>query len=635
RDDDVARLSGTWLQRRAPQLTQERLAVNEALKALDWDRHRIESTAAEGWGTSEAMPPDARWETLAQWLRDHLRTGDDWRADERAVIFTEYKDTLDYLAWRMRRVGMTDPAVLTIFGGAESAQREAIKAHFSDPVHPARVLLGTDAVSEGINLQATCRYVVHADIPWNPMRLEQRNGRVDRHGQARDVVCWHFTSEDEADLRFLSHVVGKIDTARRDLGSVGTVIDTTVLERFTTLEHTPDRGEVDRRVAAIAAAAPDVQDMRGLDAGGLTENLRARQQLAVTEEALELHPAALANLLAQAVALEGGSLTERSDAPQIYDLREPPAWRALVTESLRLPQTRAMPKLVFDPMFFQERIAGRVIFRPRADVALVRLGHPIMRRAVAVLRRRLWDDPDGQMTRWTVAGQSLPGQIETVVILHIFIEATNALRETLHQDVVALPFEVRGNVLVPLDARLWEQVRLRPATPLPAAQLHDAATHLRDLWPAHETRLGAELDRFRQGQAEELRSMAAQRLTEELRETRTLFAERRRALERMRDPREQQRREREQVTIARQQAHLLQPALFPDVEAELAAEAQALHLRQRELDQVALLDHLTQLGALVDAEEERTITTILPQRYHLAEHAPTALPLTVTYWVRA
>ena len=56
------------------------------------------------------------------------------------------------------------------------------------------MLVATDVAAEGLNLQTSCRYVLHYEVPWNPMRLEQRNGRVDRHGQARDVTAFHFTS---------------------------------------------------------------------------------------------------------------------------------------------------------------------------------------------------------------------------------------------------------------------------------------------------------------------------------------------------------------------------------------------------------------------------------------------------------
>ena len=81
----------------------------------------------------------------------------------------------------------------------------------NDPEDPLRILLATDAASEGLNLQETARLVLHYDIPWNPARLDQRNGRLDRHGQSRDVIVFHFTSEDDADLRFLARVAEKVN----------------------------------------------------------------------------------------------------------------------------------------------------------------------------------------------------------------------------------------------------------------------------------------------------------------------------------------------------------------------------------------------------------------------------------------
>src|SRR5690606_7938778 len=111
-----------------------------------------------------------------------------------------------------------------------------IKDAFNDPAAPVRVLLATDAASEGLNLQETARLLLHFEIPWNPSRLEQRNGRLDRHGQARDVTVYHFTSDDDADLRFLRRVVGKVEQIREDLGAVGELFDAAFARRFVDLE---------------------------------------------------------------------------------------------------------------------------------------------------------------------------------------------------------------------------------------------------------------------------------------------------------------------------------------------------------------------------------------------------------------
>ena len=133
--------------------------------------------------------------------------------------------------------------MMSMYGGMDSKSREAIKAAFqsSPDQSPVRILLATDAASEGLDLQNFCSRLVHYEIPWNPNRMEQRNGRIDRHGQKSDQVrVFHFVSKGykerqgrafdvpasdlEADLEFLMRVAQKVETIREDLGSVGQVL---------------------------------------------------------------------------------------------------------------------------------------------------------------------------------------------------------------------------------------------------------------------------------------------------------------------------------------------------------------------------------------------------------------------------
>jgi superfamily II DNA or RNA helicase len=102
------------------------------------------------------------------------------RIDEPAIIFTEYRDTLQDLAAALQAF-----APLTLHGGLPPRERAAVIARFNDG--RSSLLLATDAASEGLNLQRRCRLVISLEIPWTPLRLEQRIGRVDRIGQARRV----------------------------------------------------------------------------------------------------------------------------------------------------------------------------------------------------------------------------------------------------------------------------------------------------------------------------------------------------------------------------------------------------------------------------------------------------------------
>jgi SNF2 family DNA or RNA helicase len=154
--------------------------------------------------------------------------------DERIIVFTEYRDTQNFLFERLAAhlpEGEVSERVLMLYGGMDEARRERIKAEFQ--AHPSktavRILLATDAASEGIDLQLHCHRLVHMETPFSPARMEQRNGRVDRHGQpAPTVLIHHFVGKGwdraqpgtmEGDLGFLLMVARKLEQVREDLGN--------------------------------------------------------------------------------------------------------------------------------------------------------------------------------------------------------------------------------------------------------------------------------------------------------------------------------------------------------------------------------------------------------------------------------
>ena len=210
---------GAWMKAFVGELDAPIAALDSALEQLGLD--------LDGPPLPNQDPrQDARYTALTQLIDRLLREADQWKPDERLVVFTEYKTTLDYLLRRLRADFPSQAErFLYLFGGMDDAQREQIKQRFNDPAAAVRVLVATDAASEGLNLQSTARYVLHFDCPWNPSRLEQRNGRLDRHGQARDVHVFHFASDQDADLRFIAYLITKVDQIREDLGATGELFD--------------------------------------------------------------------------------------------------------------------------------------------------------------------------------------------------------------------------------------------------------------------------------------------------------------------------------------------------------------------------------------------------------------------------
>ncbi len=142
-----------------------------------------------------------------------LDSSDVMRADdEKLLIFTEHKDTLDSLTRRLEEKGYT---VVNIHGGMDVDRRKKAQRDFRTR---AKIMVATDAAGEGINLQF-CRYLINWDIPWNPTRLEQRMGRVHRYGQKDDVWVYNLVAQNTREGMVLERVLSKLDVMREQMGS--------------------------------------------------------------------------------------------------------------------------------------------------------------------------------------------------------------------------------------------------------------------------------------------------------------------------------------------------------------------------------------------------------------------------------
>ena len=139
------------------------------------------------------------------------------RAGESAVVFTEYRDTLMHVREHLFEHTSLRAMPLVLHGGLDREERAAVLAEFSRA--PRQLLLATDAAAEGLNLHRQCRLVVNLELPWNPMRLEQRIGRVDRIGQRRTVHAFHLIARGTGEARILARLRTRVAAARAELGA--------------------------------------------------------------------------------------------------------------------------------------------------------------------------------------------------------------------------------------------------------------------------------------------------------------------------------------------------------------------------------------------------------------------------------
>lgn len=238
--------------------------------------------------------PDARIRRLTEWIRREMcpqlgSPGARWN-DRRLIIFTEFDDTRRYIEQQLQgEIAATDRAEerIAIFHGATRPQdREQIKLAFNDPPDraPVRILIATDAAREGLNLQAHCRDLFHFDLPWNPARLEQRNGRIDRKLQpAKQVHCRYFVYAQRPEDRILDALVRKTETIREELGSVAEVIGSRI-ENL--LARGIERRRLEETRRAIEGAEGDEEERRRLAEEEMEEARERQEKLAAQTDRL-------------------------------------------------------------------------------------------------------------------------------------------------------------------------------------------------------------------------------------------------------------------------------------------------------------------------------------------------------------
>ncbi|MGV6991240.1 DISARM system SNF2-like helicase DrmD [Gordonia amicalis] len=400
-----------------PELTDEDIAD------LEW---------LSEWGHGFEGRPDSRLATLLKYIEGELRSHGDWN-NERLVIFTEYVDTLRWIRDIFRQQGYGDERIDVIEGGTDSQTRELIRLRFNEsPAKtPIRILLATDAAGEGIDLQNHCHRLFNFDIPFNPNRLEQRIGRVDRYGQTTAPEIRHFAPTaggDTAlskDVDLLSRVAVKIDQIMRDLGSANEIIAPDIQRQLGGQVIEPTK------VKARAQKDPIAGMLRGekvlnTELARLEEDLaRSRQRLHLRSENLQRVVETAFELNQLPPLVEVGS--QDTDVP-VFNLPNLDSSWEQVTRWLytRLDPDNARP-IAFDSTVLKPREQGG-----DPDVVYMHLGSPLLQRSTRRLRAALWG---GDRSLQRVTATVVPGLDESyaVAVTRLVLVGRAGLR--LHEEV--------------------------------------------------------------------------------------------------------------------------------------------------------------------------------------------------------
>ncbi len=384
------------------------------------------------WAQRAAVTEDARTTRLLDWVVEQVKPVKGF-TDKRVIVFTEYRATQRYLQERLSARGIAGDRVELLDGTTSTEERERIKSQWQEAPadYPVRVLLATDAASEGISLQRHCHLLAHAEIPWNPNRLEQRNGRVDRHGQtAAEVLVHHCVSQGwqeageaargslEGDLDFLARVVSKVEQIREDLGSAGPVIASQVEEAM-----------LGRRTTLDESRLGDSAALRGM----LAQERRLRERLAdlrdelhASRETLLLKPGRVERVVRTALALARQPPLEPGVEPGTWDVPALTASWSRATVGLAHPARPEERR----PVTFDHELA-----RGRTDIALAHLGHPLVGLSLALLRAEVWGT--GQKLHRVTARYADPSLGGLVAVAHGRLVITGATGHRLHEQVIS------------------------------------------------------------------------------------------------------------------------------------------------------------------------------------------------------
>jgi superfamily II DNA or RNA helicase len=384
---------------------------------------RCQVEALRSWAQRAARQPDSKGRALIAWLEEHIRPSGRW-TDNRVILFTEYRTTQAWLHEILATYGFGGERLALIFGGMDLRDREAVKVAFqANPKEsPVRILLATDAASEGIDLQNHCSLLIHVEIPYNPNVMEQRNGRIDRHGQKqKEVVIWHPVDASGNHGDDILRALRKLDTMRADMGSVNPVIAPQLPALLEGRRRELDTTVAEKRIEQARRFVKAERDLRAR-IGKLHERLMTTR----TEQ--HLTPERIARTVRTALRLTDRPDLIPTELGGARVFRVPPlagSWSRCL-DGLEHPYTKQVRPITFD----------HAVANGRDDIVLVHLNHPLVQMSLRLLRAEIWARDDvkklNRVTIRTLAGAKL--EVPAVAVLSRLV-VTGGSHHRLHEEL--------------------------------------------------------------------------------------------------------------------------------------------------------------------------------------------------------
>ena len=549
----------------------------------------------KAWADRATAQRDAKTKALIQWLRQIVKPNGVWN-DERVIIFTEYRATQNWLHEILVAEGLAGGnRLMTIYGGMDGEQREEVKAAFqaNPDQSDIRILLATDAASEGIDLQNYCHRLIHFEIPWNPNRLEQRNGRIDRHGQQYSPLIFHFVPKGfknrlaephdkpgdlEDDLEFLMKAAQKVEQIREDLGKVGPVIALQVEEAMLGKRTVLNTGHAEAEAGAVRQQLKFERDLQKR-----IEELM--EQLNETRQNLRLDPDNVKSVVQIALSLANQPPLRPAQVDGIPDGKAfhpvlTGSW-AVCTTGLAHPHSGEIRPIVFD----------HSLIRRRDDVVLAHLNHRLVQMSLRLLRAKVWSSSQatvgGKQGLYRVTARQVPNSVldTPAVIAYARVVVISGDSHRLHEEVITAGGVIRQGRFRRFDTIGEMDKILAAATNEPVSER--VQQQLTGIWPNIQTQVERSLEVRQQNLINGMTRQLAQRAEKEQRDIAAVLNELRSAIEgelgQLASPSHQQlnlfesfnERERSQL---RRNGEALQ-ARLAEIPAEIEAEQAVIQAR--------------------------------------------------------
>ncbi|WP_300162268.1 DISARM system SNF2-like helicase DrmD [Solidesulfovibrio sp.] len=482
------------------------------------------------WAEKTRNRLDSKAKAVLDWIEDHLKTDGRWNG-KRVILFTEYRATHSWLHQILTANGYGGNRLMVLHGSMDpDKERKPVLAAFQahPDISPVRIMLATDAASEGIDLQNHCNYLIHVEIPWNPNVMEQRNGRIDRHGQKEEAVfIWHPVGKGfsaratdrsvklgniAGDHEYLMRAVLKIDTIREDLGSVGPVIARQIEEAMLGKRSGLDTASAEAKAAKARKFVTAEKRLQERIA-------RLHERLMEAKNDFHLAPEHIARAVEVALELADKPplkpiASVEGETGSVFDVPVLPGSWGRATVGLDHPHTGVRRPITFD----------HEVSKGRDDVVLAHLNHRLVQMCLRLLREEIWKLDDVKRLH-RVAVRTVPDSELRVPAVAVWsrLVITGGDHHRLHEELTLSGGELEHKRFARITEVGKLEVLVAQGSPIePDQVLFDV---LKDRFERHEDSLMATVEARSRDRLKFLENTLDRRMKSEIADVRTVLDE--------------------------------------------------------------------------------------------------------------